>query len=232
MMCVCACTCVCVPCLLLDVPVPRWPAWAVPGQSPRSRPITQAGGHASDICGTTLRNALQRPTCLSCWLPVQPILVDRYHLPAWTMSLCDHVGRAQHRHCRSTRFDVTVAPGYGHTAALCALSDRHRCCSCGCGLSPPTQFRAGGEGEDQDEEARTPLDQLAAPQLPSSPCHRPPMHHPVPPILQHPAIIRRSNSRTKPLLVCSDVMLPRLACRACMSGDLFAGGRAFRSGTN
>lgn len=59
----------------------------VRGPSPRSshsthsRPITQAGGHASDICGATIRNPLQRPAC-------PPACPSRYQCSLYLGIIC------------------------------------------------------------------------------------------------------------------------------------------------
>lgn len=98
-----SCTCMRVPCLLVDVqvcPGGQPGPLGVKLHSPHSRLITQAGGHAPDICGATIRNPLRK-----AGLPAR--------LPAWTLSLCGHRGRAYIQHCRPTRFDATVASGHG-----------------------------------------------------------------------------------------------------------------------
>jgi len=144
----------------------------------------------------------------SCQL--QLISVDGYCLPAWLDDepVRPHGHGAAYSICRSTRFDVIVAPGHGHTAALCALSDR------------PTSllqlllqllqlwlwaFSARAVQGREGRRRRSRMRRLVSPspnlQLPAALAHRPPMHHPVPPDPQHLAIIRRPNSRTKPLLV-------------------------------
>lgn len=120
-----------------------------------------------------------------------------------------------------------------HTAASCALSDGATFAAAAAAVATASVAVAGGSlrplqsrarGEDEEEE------RLVPPPHPTCSFLLPLAHRPLC-IIQLLAITRRPNSRTKPLLS-SDVMLPRLACRACMSGYLLAGGRAFRSGTN
>lgn len=126
------------------------------------------------------------PSCLSCWLPLQ-LYLRRYHLPAWTMSLCGHTGQglaystAGRRDLMSPSFPDMVmdARSPSHSSLVCIISPTDTAAAAAAaaatvataavavavGLSPPTQSRAGdmeAREDEEDEEARIPLTQLAA----------------------------------------------------------------------